>query len=66
MRRFKMAKSKYEGSKEAIKRYIAEKTDDIRIRVPKGTKEKWKAAVGEHGLSFTAFIKEAVKEKMEK
>ena len=61
-----MAKSNYERNKGAIKRYISEKTDDIRIRVPKGTKEKWKAAAEAQGISLTAFIKEAVKEKMEK
>ena len=61
-----MPKSRYESNKNAIKKYIAEKTDEVRLRVPKGTKEKWKAAADERGLSLTAFIKEAVKEKMEK
>ena len=61
-----MPKSRYESNKNAIKKYIAEKTDEVRLRVPKGTQEKWKAAADERGLSLTAFVKEAVKEKMEK
>jgi len=57
-----MAKSKYEGSKNAIKKYIAEKTDDIRLRVPKGTKERWKEYAESKGISMTKFVVQVVEE----
>lgn len=60
-----MAKSKYEGSKNAIKKYIAEKTDDIRLRVPKGTKERWKEYAESKGISLTKFVVQVVEQAME-
>lgn len=60
-----MAKTKYESSKNAIKKYIAEKTDDIRLRVPKGTKERWKSYAESRGISLTKFVVQAVEKAME-
>lgn len=45
-----------EAQKKASMKYLAEKTDDIRIRVPKGKKEEYKAQAAEHGLSLNAYI----------
>lgn len=59
-----MAKSKYEGSKGAIKKYIAEKTDDIRLRVPKGTKDRWKEYAEANGISLTKFVVQSVEQAM--
>jgi uncharacterized protein (DUF1778 family) len=35
-------------------------TDDIRLRVPKGTKNRWKAAADAAGVSMTQFVVKAV------
>lgn len=51
-----MAKTAYERNKNAIKKYLAEKTDDIRVRVPKGKKDKYKAHAQSKGLSLNAYI----------
>lgn len=51
-----MAKTAYERNKNAIKKYLAEKTDDIRVRVPKGKKEEYKALAASKGLSLNAYI----------
>lgn len=53
--------SKYtDAQKKASIKYIQEKTDDIRIRTPKGTKERWKQAADAKGMSLTQFVIEAV------
>lgn len=49
----------YEQRKEANKRHL-EKLDEIKIRPPKGTKERWRAAADARGLSLQAFIIDAV------
>lgn len=59
-----MPKTKYESSKNAIKKYIAEKTDDIRLRVPKGTKDRWKEYAESQGISLTKFVVQVVEEAM--
>lgn len=59
--------SKYtDAQKKASIKYISEKTDDIRIRTLKGTKEKWKRAAEERNLSLTQFVVDAVNEKLAK
>ena len=45
-----------EAQKKASIKYMAEKTDDIRLRVPKGLKEKYKAEAEKRGISMTQFI----------
>lgn len=48
------------------KEYNKEKYEQIKMQVPKGTKEKIKAAAEKEGKSMTSFIMEAVEEKMNK
>lgn len=54
----------YSGYTDARKRanikYIKDKTDDIRLRVPKGTKERWQAAAAERGISMTRYVVDLV------
>lgn len=55
--------SKYtEAQKKAAIKYLSEKTDDIRIRVPKedGTKARWTAAAEAAGKSLQRYIIDAV------
>ena len=55
-----------EAQKKASIKYISEKTDDIRIRVPKGLKEKYRMEAEKRGTSMTQFIISAVDEKIER
>ncbi len=55
-----MGKEYTEAQKRASIKYIQEKTDDIRIRLPKGTKDRWKAAADLAGVSLTRFVQDAV------
>ena len=53
--------SKYtEAQKRATAKYHAEKLDDIRIRVPKGTKERWRSKAEAQGKSLQRLIIDAV------
>lgn len=49
-----------EAQKNATMKYLKEKTDDIRVRTPKGTKDRWRAAAEAEGKSLQAFIIAAV------
>lgn len=51
-----------EAQKKASIKYLSEKTDDIRIRVPKedGTKARWAAAAEAAGKSLQRYIIDAV------
>ena len=49
-----------DAQKKASIKYIQEKTDDIRIRTPKGTKDRWKQAADEKNVSLTQFVVDAV------
>ncbi len=50
----------YEQRKESNKKYLA-KLDEIRIRMPKGEKDKLKAFVEEHGYtSVNQFVVDAI------
>lgn len=53
-----------EAQKKASIKYMAEKTDDIRLRVPKGTKERYKKAAEARGMSMTQFILAAVEKEI--
>lgn len=56
-----MADKYTEAQKRASIKYMQEKTDDIRLRVPKGTKDRWKAAAESAGAdSMTKFVQDAV------
>ena len=53
-----------EAQKAASLKYLKEKTDDIRIRTPKGKKDIIAAYAKEHGESLNAFINRAIDEAM--
>lgn len=56
-----------EARKRANIKYIKEKTDDIRLRVPKGTKEAWKDASEKFGAaSMTQYVVKAVEEQIKR
>ena len=52
-----------EGQRKAIAKYLA-KFDNIRIRVPKGDREKYKLFAKSQGKSLNALIIELLDEKM--
>lgn len=59
-------KSKYtEAQKRATMKYLSEKTDDIRLRLPKGTKDKWRSYAEKQNMSMTAYVHDAVVRQME-
>lgn len=55
-----------DAQKRASIKYMQEKTDDIRLRVPKGTKDRWKAAADKAGVSMTKYVQDAVETRIDK
>lgn len=55
-----------EAQKKASMKYMSEKTDDIRLRVPKGLKSKYKTEAEKRNVSMTQFIIDCVEEKIER
>ena len=55
-----------EAKRKANKKYITEKLDDVRFRVPKGEREILKRHAEKMGESVNAFVYRAVKETMER
>lgn len=55
-----------DAQRRATLKYLSEKTDDVRVRVPKGTKEQWKAAAEIEGKSLQRFIIDAVEKHIQK
>lgn len=53
-----------EAQKKASIKYISNKTDDIRLRVPKGLKDKYKAEAEKRGISMTQFIISCVEKEI--
>ena len=53
-----------DAQKKASIKYLKEKTDSIQIRVPKGTKDRWRVADTERGKSLNQFIAEAVEKEI--
>lgn len=53
-----------EAQKRASMKYIKEKTDDIRLRVPKGVKERYKKEAEKRGISTTQFILNCVEKEL--
>ena len=54
-----------EAQKRASIKYMKEKTDDIRLRVPAGLKEKYKAEAEKRGYaSMTQFIIDCVERQI--
>lgn len=54
-----------EAQKKASIKYMKEKTDDIRLRVPKGLKEKYMQAAEQRGMSMTKFVIDCVEKTLE-
>lgn len=60
-------KSTYtDAQKKAIKKYLHDSVDDLRIRVPKGQKDIIKSYAEAHGESLNGFVVRAVNEAMER
>lgn len=55
-----------ESQLRATKKYLREKLDDVRFRVPKGQREIIQQHAIKQGESVNAFICRAVKETMER
>lgn len=53
-----------EKQKEYVRKHQQEKLDDIRVRPPKGTKDRWKEAAAAQGISLQQFIINAVEAAM--
>lgn len=49
-----------DAQRRATLKYLSEKTDDVRVRVPKGTKERWRTAAEVEGKSLQRFIIDAI------
>lgn len=45
-----------ESKRKAIDKYLAEKTDRVTLRLPKGKKEEYQQQAAKHGLSLTKYI----------
>lgn len=54
-----------EAQKRASIKYMKEKQDEIKFRVPIGEKEKIRAHAQSKGLALTAYIKDLIKKDME-
>ena len=59
-----MAVSK--AQQKAVAKYMAENYDEIKVRVPKGKKDKIKAHAEKNGESLNGFVNRAVDEAMNK
>ena len=58
--------SKYtEAQKAASMRYMKDNTDNIQIRMPKGTKDRWKAAANHVGKTLSKFITDLVEQEIQ-
>lgn len=55
-----------EAQKRATAKYMKENLEDIKFRVKKGEKEKYKNAAAEAGLSMAQFFVKAADEKIER
>ena len=55
-----------DAQKKASIKYLAEKTDSIQIRVPKGDKEVWKNAAAARGLSLNQLLIQLMEREMSK
>ena len=54
------------AQRKATDKYIAEKTDELKVRVPKGKKEAIQVYAKSTGESTNAFINRAIDETIEK
>lgn len=51
-----------QAQKEAAKKYIAEKTDEIKLRVPKGKKAEYMQLAAAQGQSLNAVINQLLQQ----
>lgn len=49
---------------KAVTKYIAKNYDQVSLRIPKGTREKYKAFAESQGKSLNALIVELLEERM--
>lgn len=61
-----MGRTYTEAQKAATIKYLKEKTDDVRVRVPAGTKNVWQDAAKARGKSLTRFIIDVIEEEIAK
>ena len=54
-----------EARKKANIKYMQDKTDNIQLRLSKGTKERWKAAAELAGMSMTKYVADAVEKQIQ-
>lgn len=59
-------KGNSEAQKKAVMKYLNEKIEEIRVRVPKGSKEKYKSASEKAGMSLNQFMIKSADEKIER
>lgn len=59
-----MGKEYTEAQKRASLKYMSEKTDDIRIRAKKGTKERWKEEAARREKSLNQFVIDIVEKEI--
>lgn len=53
-----------EASKKAIMKYMADKREDLKINLPKGKKDKYKAYAASKGISLTKLIVDLIEQDM--
>lgn len=49
---------------KASKKYMAENVDKFTVQMPKGTKDAWKAAAVDAGVSLNKYVIQAVNRRM--
>lgn len=54
-----------DARRRAVSKYLKESVDEIKIRVPKGEKARYKEYASDHGESLNAFIIRAINETIE-
>lgn len=55
-----------EAQKKATLKYLNETKDNIQLRVPKGTKDKWKKEADKRNKSMTQFVVDCVNKEIDK
>lgn len=54
------------AQQKAVAKYMKDNYDELKVRVPKGDKEKIKNHADSHNESLNGFIKRAIDETMER
>lgn len=53
-----------EANKKASMKYMAEKREDLKLNLPKGKKEEYKAYAASKGVSLTKLITDLIEKDM--